>query len=137
MRETLILDMSGLSIHQRRRQDKIFFEFGVIFFPQRQRPLQIIILKPFVIIHQLNEISYRFVDSEIPQSTCIVVRNSVCQRGNIVDISCIMKLGSCIDFFIHDKNNLKIFEGLTGKTFRDILHILISPGRDNYTEFHS
>jgi hypothetical protein len=38
---------------------------------------------------------------------------------------------------IDNKNNFKIPEGLAFQTFDDISHILISPSRDDYTEFHS
>ena len=38
--------------------------------------------------------------------------------------------------FIYDENDFKIFEGLALQAFDDILHILISPGRDDDTEFH-
>ena len=54
-----------------------------------------------------------------------------------MDVPYIMKRHSRFQMFIHNKDNLKILESLTMQTLDDILHILISPGRDNYTEFHT
>lgn len=137
MRKSLILYSSRFSIHQSRSKNKVFFEFGVIFFPKRQRSLQIIIFEPFVIIHELNKISYSMIDSEIPQCASIMMGNRSSQWSDIMDISCIMHWKSCINLFVYDKNYFKILESLALQTFGDIFHILISPSWDDDAEFHS
>ena len=136
MRKSLILDFSRLPIHQCRGKHKFFMQFRIKLIPKEQRFFEIIFLKSFIIIHQLDEFPFRFLDTKISQSACIVVRNILSQLSDIMNISRIVESFSEFNFFIYHKNNLKILEGLSLQTFSDILHILISPRRDDDTKFH-
>lgn len=136
MGESLVLDLSCLPVHQRWCKDEILLYLCVIFIPERQRSLQIIFLEPFVVVHQLDELPCRFIDSEIPQCARIVVRNSIRLLADIMDISRIMEHHIRIHMFVDNENYLKILEGLPLQAFGDIFHILISPGRDDDAKFH-
>ncbi|MFA7717960.1 MAG: hypothetical protein WC875_04560 [Candidatus Absconditabacterales bacterium] len=91
----------------------------------------------FIIIHQQDKLPFRSLYSIIPQLAGIIpwfqIRIQVC---NVTNVSCIMHHASCIKHFVYDKNHLKISKCLRLQTSSDILHILISSCRDDYTELH-
>lgn len=144
MRESLILDLSCLPIHQCRGQDKIFFKLDMIFIPIEQRLFEIIVIEQFIIIHQLDELSACFFDAGIPVIAGIIMRKEIGIRiGDATYRSFLQKWmisdpqSILLYALIHDENNLEIFEGLSLETFHDVLHILISSGRNDYAEYHT
>lgn len=146
MGESLVLDSSRLPVHQRRRQHEILLQSGVIGMPQLQRTFQIIILEPFVVVHQLDEFPFCRLYSIIPEHAGIAADHGLLvialgaeggvEVGDIADPA-VRRIDSRLrQMPVHDENHLEILEGLALEVFGDILHILVSPGRDDDAEFH-
>jgi hypothetical protein len=93
--------------------------------------LQVIFWESFVVIHELDEFAFGDFDAIISEVGGIVVWFEVgIEIGDEFKIS---RIGIvCNEMFINDKNHLEVLEGLRFETFHDIVHILISPGRDDY-----
>jgi len=69
--------VTGLPIHQGRTQHEILSDYFSILLPQRKIGAKIIILKPVIIIDEQDKLSFRRLDSMVPQFTRIAAYSGV------------------------------------------------------------
>ena len=78
----------------------------------------------------MDEFAFGSFDAIVSDVGGVVIWSKVgIEVGDVSDISRIGIIGD--EMLIDDKNDLKILEGLGCETFNDIVHILVSPGRDD------
>jgi len=87
----------------------------------------------FIIIHELNKFALGDFDAVVPIIGGVVVRVKIgIEIGDKFELSFIFEfLASDDEMFIDHKNHLEIIECLMFEAGHDIVHVLISPGRDD------
>lgn len=147
MGKSLILDLPSLPIHQCRRQNKIFLDDGSILFSQQDIFLKILIIEPFIIIHEQYILAFCIFYSVIPKHAGIssnhrfpFIALGTERRIEIGDkMYAFIWRNECLsilEIFINHEDNLKIIKCLFLQTFNDIFHVLIPSRRDDYAKPH-